>query len=131
MNLLPVGSQTTHSFIVEANMFPDFEGSALHDVCSTYHLVKEIEWATRQFVLQMKEAHEEGIGTSVSIVHHGPAKLGEHVEIVASIQSLDKNELICSYTAHVGKRLIASGTTGQKVLPIERLTALLNRGEEG
>jgi hypothetical protein len=39
----------------------------------------------------------------------------------ATIKSIQKNELICTFTAKVGERLIASGEQGQKIIKKERL----------
>ena len=93
-----------------------FNGKVVHEVCSTFSLARDIEWASRQFMLDMIENHEEGIGTFLSITHKNPAFVGEELIIYSKVESIRANELICNYEVKVGKKLIASGKTGQKIL---------------
>jgi predicted thioesterase len=104
--------------------FASFNGKVVHEVYSTYALGREAEWACRQFVLEMKESHEEGVGTFLNIQHISPAKLGEQVVFEATIIKLSGNEIICSYIAKVGDRLIATGEQGQKILEKTRIQKL-------
>ena len=39
----------------------------VHTVLSTFALGRELEWAARLFVLEMKSVDEEGIGTELFI----------------------------------------------------------------
>lgn len=110
--------------VTEAD-FAQFEAGLVHPVCATFSLAQAVEWASRLFVLEMKEDDEEGIGTMLSVYHKGPAFLGETITIKAIIKSFERNELICTYTAWVGERLVAEGETGQKILKREKLNQLL------
>ena len=49
-----------------------FGGEQVHPVCSTFALGREMEWASRLFVLEMREEEEEGIGTFLEIRHKTP-----------------------------------------------------------
>ena len=93
-----------------------FDSGEVHPVYSTFALARDVEWAGRLFVLEMKEGDEEGIGTSLSIEHRAPAFVGEEVSIESSVLSINKNEIICKYEVYVGDRLVAWGTQGQKIL---------------
>src|SRR5688500_7781024 len=93
-----------------------FQGELVHDVCSTFALARDIEWTTRQFVLDMKEEDEEGIGTYLQIAHKAPAFVGEELTVKGTFESLTGHELSCSYKVFAGSRLIAEGKTGQKIL---------------
>jgi fluoroacetyl-CoA thioesterase len=101
-----------------------FEAGLVHPVYATFALGRDAEWACRLFVLEMKEEGEEGIGTFLHINHHSPALIGQEVVFEAMVELQEKNELICSYTAKVGERLIASGKTGQKIIRKEKLEQL-------
>jgi fluoroacetyl-CoA thioesterase len=101
-----------------------FHGVTLHPVYSTFALGRDFEWSSRLFFLEMKEEDEEGVGSFLSIKHHHPAKVGEEVVITATVESIRGNELICMIEAICGTRLIATGTTGQKMLKKERLKDL-------
>ena len=123
------GDQKTHYFIVEKGDVATFGGNVVHKVCSTFALAREIEWSSRLFVLEMKEADEEGIGTMLAIDHRSPTLLGDEVHILASVSSISGNELICEVKAVVNDRIVATGKTGQKILKkdkIKRLFAAVN-----
>lgn len=103
-----------------------FHGNIVHEVCSTFTLAREAEWATRQFVLEMRDADEEGIGTFVTVNHKAPAFVGEEIVIAGRVEELNGHELICSFEAKVGERLIAEGKTGQKIFKKEKLAQRMN-----
>lgn len=104
-----------------------FQGNVVHPVCATFTLAREIEWATRQFVLEMCEEDEEGIGTSLSIEHRGPAFVGEEIVIKAWVEEINGHELICRYEAMVKDRLIAIGKTGQKILKRDKIAQIFKK----
>ena len=103
-----------------------FNGIVVHEVCSTFALARNIEWATRQYVLEITDDDEEGIGTSISIDHVGPAFEGEVLEIESVVKDFDGHELICTYQVKVKNRIIATGTTGQKILKKERIEKIFS-----
>jgi predicted thioesterase len=82
-----------------------------------------MEWVGRLFVLEMLEAGEEGIGTTLHVEHHAPAFAGETVEFRATFAALENGELICAVEVRVGKRLVATGRTGQRIVSCEKLAA--------
>ena len=104
-----------------------FHGTIIHPVCATFALARDVEWTSRLFVLQMCDADEEGIGTMLAVHHNRPAFVGEEVSYTARVESCEDNELICSFTAAVGSRLVATGTTGQKVIKRETLQSMFSR----
>lgn len=118
------GDFKRHSFDVSSEDFASFEKGIVHKVCSTFALGREIEWCSRQFVLEMIGEDEEGIGTFLEIEHKSPALFGERVEVTAQIESIIENELICEIEAKVGSRQIARGRTGQKILSKEKINQI-------
>ncbi len=98
-----------------------FDDGMVHPVYATFNLARDAEWCGRLFVLDMKEPHEEGIGTLITVEHIAPARLGEEVALTATIKSINKNEIICVFDARVGSRLIAKGEQRQKILSKEKL----------
>jgi predicted thioesterase len=105
-----------------------FHGVVVHNVYATFALARDAEWTTRQFVLEMKDDDEEGIGTHLSIKHRGPAFVGEEITFTGRFLRLTAGELICSFEASVGDRMIATGETGQKILKLEKIKSLFNHG---
>ncbi len=108
-----------------------FNGVMVHPYYSTYALARDAEWTSRLFVLDMKEAEEEGIGTFVNVKHVSPAKIGDEVRFIAVIQSVVNNEINCTITARVGMRLIANIETGQKILSEDELESVARVANSG
>jgi fluoroacetyl-CoA thioesterase len=117
-----------HRFVVTPADVASFNEKMVHAVCATFALAREIEWTTRQFVLEMIDPDEEGVGTYLSIDHKSPAFAGEEIIFTAKIDQLNNHELICSYEAIVKGRLIAVGKTGQKILKREKINRIFSQG---
>lgn len=126
-NIFKQGDSKQTTYHVKEEDVASFQGKVVHSVCATFTLAREIEWATRQFVLEMRDDDEEGIGTSITIDHRGPAFVGEEIIFTAWVYSILGHELICSYEARVGDRLIAVGKTGQKILKREKIQRLFSK----
>jgi predicted thioesterase len=107
-----------------------FDAGMVHPVYATFALARDAEWACRLFVLEMKEVGEEGIGTFISVEHLSPALIGEKVEFEAVVKSIERNEIICTYTAKAGERVIARGEQGQKILPKVKLDRIFESLEK-
>jgi fluoroacetyl-CoA thioesterase len=120
------GDCKRYCFTVKEHDVAIFEGKVVHPVCATFTLAREIEWATRQYVLEMKEEDEEGIGTFLLIDHKGPAFVGDEVCVFSSVMKIERNEILCYYEAKVGDRLVAMGETGQKILKKEKIGILFD-----
>src|SRR6188768_2033324 len=121
------GDKIEFRSVVKPDDVAAFNGEVVHPVCATFALARDIEWTTRQFVLAMREDDEEGIGTFLSIDHKSPAFVGEEIVFTAYIEQLTGNELICTYEARVGARLIANGKTGQKILKREKIEKIFGK----
>lgn len=104
-----------------------FETGNVHPFYSTFSLGRDVEWACRQFVLEMKEDDEEGIGTFLNISHKSPALLGDNLEIRAMLSELEGNTVNCSFVVMVSDRLVAEGTQGQKILKKEKVLRLIDQ----
>ncbi len=122
------GDITQYSTVVTAADVAAFHGTTVHEVCATFVLAREIEWTTRQFVLEMKDDDEEGVGTFLTIDHKSPAFVGDKIVFTGKVEEINGNELVCSYEARVGDRLVASGKTGQRILKKEKINKLFGNG---
>lgn len=107
-----------------------FESGQVHPVYSSFALARDAEWCCRLFVLAMKEEDEEGIGTRITVEHRSPALLGQTVDFTATVKSINGNEIICTYEAKVGERLVARGEQGQKILKKEKIARLFSALKE-
>ena len=123
-NIFKKGDIRQFQHTVSPADFARFNGDVVHRVYSTFALARDAEWTTRQFVLEMREDDEEGIGTFVHVDHKAPAFENETITFRGEIQELSGNDVICSVTASVGDRVIASAKTGQKILKREKINRL-------
>lgn len=121
------GDKKQTRYLVRDSDVATFQGMVVHPVCSTFTLAREIEWSTRQFVLEMRDHDEEGIGTSIEIDHRGPAFVGEEIIFTAWVDQINGHELICGYEAKVSDRIIAQGKTGQKILKREKIDKIFKK----
>lgn len=124
-NIFKKGDTKSFTKVIQPNEIAQFDSGTVHDVYSTFSIAKDAEWSGRLFVLEMKEEGEEGIGTSISVEHKGPAFVGQEVTFTATFQEInDKKEIITSFQAFVGNRLIAQGLQGQRILPKVKIDAI-------
>jgi len=125
-NKFKPGDSKFYTTNVKEEDVASFYGDIVHPVCSTFSLARYIEWATRQYVLEIKEEDEEGIGTFLSIEHVSPAVPGNELLIYSEVIKWEDGELICRYEVKVNDRLIARGETGQKVLKKEKIDKIFS-----
>jgi predicted thioesterase len=123
-NIFKRGDQKSFKRIVLESDCAIFNGQLLHRVCSTFTLARDFEWSSRLFFIELKDDDEEGVGTMLSIEHKSPAFVGEEIFFAATVETIIKNEMICTIEAKVGDRMIAIGKTGQKMLKREKLREL-------
>ena len=126
-SIFTVGDIKQYRKVVDRQDIAAFHGTIVHPVYSTFALARDVEWTTRQFVLEMCDEDEEGVGTDLTIEHKSPAFLNEVIVITGTIERLDGYELICSFKAQIDERLIASGKTGQKILKKEKIEKLFKQ----
>ena len=124
------GDKKQYRRIIEPADEASFHNETVHHVYATFSLARDAEWTTRQFVLEMKDEDEDGIGTFLSVEHKSPAFIGEEVIFTAWVDHIDGNELTCFFEARVDSRLIAMGRTGQKILRKEKLERIFQRSED-
>ncbi len=128
-NIAKIGDIRIYQKVIDDSDLVNFQGETLHKVYSTFALGRDMEWTSRLFFIDMKEDHEEGVGTFLNIKHHSPALPQEQVVIKATMVSLVKNELTCDIEVTVDDRLIATGQTGQKMLTKSRLEEILRKAD--
>ena len=111
------GDTKTFTKIVLPTEIAQFESGLVHEVYATFSIAKDAEWSGRLFVLEMKQDDEEGIGTHILVEHKSPAFVGDEVHFIATFEEVtDRGEIITSFKAFCGDRLIAKGIQGQRIL---------------
>ncbi len=128
---LRLGNTAEVTAEVTEDMCPAFDGVVVHRLYSTWSMAHHMELAARKVLAPHLEAHEEGIGSHLSIEHVGPTPVGERVRVVAEAVQLGPTTLVCDVTAyHVradGETIVGRGRQVQRVLPKEKLKALIAR----
>jgi len=126
-HLFQLGDKKYYEHTVRPGDFASFHTGAVHAVYSTFALARDAEWSGRLFVLEMKEDDEEGIGTGLTIEHLSPAFEGETVQFTATLMGINGHEIVTSYEASAGVRLIAKGIQKQKIIKKEKLNQLFEQ----
>lgn len=128
---IKIGDSISITHEVSEKDTASFKGEVVHKVCSTFVLAREMEWSSRQFMFQICDEDEEGVGTSLTIEHKSPAFIGETLTIEATVSKFEGNELICNCIVKVDERVIAYGSTGQKVLKRTKIEKIFSKlGED-
>lgn len=128
---LKVGSRAEIIITVTEDMCPAFDGVVVHHVYSTWSMAHHMEIAARKVLMPHLEAHEEGIGSHLSIDHLAPTPVGHTVRVEAVAVELEATTLVCEVTAyHVrpeGDKVVGRGRQVQRILPRAKLEALIER----
>ncbi len=128
---LRVGNRADIFITVTEDMCPAFDDVIVHRVYSTWSMAHHMEIAARKVLMEHLEAHEEGIGSHLSIDHLAPTPLGHTVRVEAVAVELGPTTLVCEVTAyHVrpdGDRVVGRGRQVQRILPKAKLAALIER----
>jgi len=126
-NPFRAGDIKTFTRVVREEDIAQFDSGTVHPVYATFALARDAEWSGRLFVLDMKEEHEEGIGTRLDIQHVSPAFVGQTVRFEAHFDEITpKGEILNTFEAFVGDRLIARGIQGQRILPKAKIETLFS-----
>ena len=130
-NIFKPGDVKNHRFVVKEADVAAFGVELVHNVCSTFTLAREMEFTSRLFIQEVKEEDEEGIGSGITIEHQAPALPGEELVIESKLEEIRGNTLFCSVEVRVGNRLVASGTTEQKVLKKSKIIEIFENLRKG
>lgn len=122
-----LGDKKIHMYFVKPEDSARFQGVEVHPVCSTFVLAREMEWAGRLFVLEMKEPHEEGIGTRVELKHISPAAIGANLKFEAEYAGMINTEINVNVKVFASERLVAEGSTGQRILARDKINQLFSK----
>lgn len=126
---LTVGTSAEVTAEVTQDMCPAFGGVVVHRVYSTWSMAHHMELAARMVLAPHLEAHEEGIGSHLSIDHVAPTPVGHTVRVVAEATQVTDDTVVCDVTAYDGGRVVGRGRQVQRVLPRKKLEALIERAK--
>ncbi|MHC4102672.1 MAG: thioesterase family protein [Planctomycetota bacterium] len=124
---LTVGTRAEVTAAVTEDMCPAFDGVVVHRVYSTWSMAHHMELAARMVLAPHLDADEEGIGAHLTIDHVAPTPVGHTVRVVAVATDVAPTTVVCECTAYDGDRIVGRGKQVQRVLPKNKLTALIAR----
>ncbi len=118
------------SVVVSDDMCPAFDGVIVHRVYSTWSAAYHFEMAARKVLVDFLEAHEEGVGSYLSVDHLAPCPVGRTVRVRAELIEVTDDHhprVVCNVSAYDGDRLLATGKQVQVVMNKEYLQRYLER----
>ena len=113
---LRAGDRPSVHFVVDESMAAAFEGKRIHNVLSTFHLVYYSELAARRLIEQYLDAGEEAAGSEICLKHISPTKIGDKVEVTASLRKIDGKRIVCEISAASSTGRICAGTQTQSLI---------------
>ncbi len=124
-NLRP-GVSRTNVLTVDRDRSIGFMGEEGR-VYGTPYLVRDIEHACRDLLIEYADAGEDSVGTDIAIKHVAPTLLGMSVEITVTVAAVEGRKVSFDVSARDEIEPIGSGTHGRFVVDvgktIERLKA--------
>jgi fluoroacetyl-CoA thioesterase len=89
-------------------------------VYGTPYLVRDIELACRQLILDHGNGGEDSVGTDIAIKHLAPTLLGMTVEITATVTAVEGRKVGFEVSAQDDVEQICSGTHGRFVVDVNK-----------
>lgn len=111
-----MGAKSVVGFEVREDMAAAFEGKKIHDVLSTFHLVYYAELATRKLIEPYLDHGEEAVGFEINIKHIAPTKMGDRVEVSATLIEIEERKLVCELVASNSEGRICTGRQTQVII---------------
>ena len=116
---LQAGLSAESTFTVERERTIDFMGEAAR-VYATPMLVRDIEIACRELLLQHLDAGEDSVGTRVAIDHIGATLLGMQVSLTVRIASLEGRAVVFEIEGHDSVEAIVRGQHARFIVDVAK-----------
>jgi len=120
------GVTRTNTVIVDRKRSIDFMGEEGR-VYSTPNLVRDIEVACRELLLDYCDANEDSVGTEVCIKHLAPMLIDMKVEITATVTAVDGRRVSFEISAGDDMEQICSGMHARFVTDVGKTIGRLKK----
>ncbi len=117
---LQPGLKTTRTFTIDEARTIDFLGDELR-VYATPALVRDIEHACRDFLLEHAEEGEDSVGVGVEITHSAATPLGMTVDITFTVSRIEGRQVWFDIEARDAIEEIGRGKHGRFMVAVDRL----------
>ncbi len=122
MKTVPIGVTLSRKIVVDRERTIDFLGEHLR-VYATPMMVRDVEVACRDLLLQYCDPGEDNVGTGISLSHKGSTLLGMTIDVTATVKAVDGRKVTFSTVVRDGAEEISSGEHGRFVVEIEKVRA--------
>ena len=117
---LCVGLSATRDVEIDTARTIDFLGESLR-VYATPALVRDFEFACREFLLDYVDAGEDSVGTGINVTHSGATLRGMRVQITVTVSKIDGRLVTFSLLARDGVEEISQGSHSRFVVDVAKL----------
>lgn len=117
-----VGASLSRRIVIDVPRTIDFLGESLR-VYSTPSMVRDVELACRDLLLQYCDQGEDNVGTGISLSHKGSTLLGMTVDVTVGIKAVEGRRVTFATQVRDGDDEISSGEHGRFVVDIEKVRA--------
>ena len=122
MKTVPIGASLTRKIVVDRERTIDFLGEHLR-VYATPSMVRDVEVACRDLLLQFCDPGEDNVGTGISLSHKGSTLLGMTIDVTVNVKAVEGRRVTFSTMVRDGAEEISSGEHGRFVVDIEKVRA--------
>lgn len=126
---LDVGNTLTRTVVVDAGRTIDFMGEDCR-VYATPSLLRDIEHACRDLILEHVPQGQDSVGTLVSIVHMAPTLVGSEATIVATVAEFDGRKVTFDVQASDPLEVICEGRHERFVVDVDKTREKLTHKAE-
>ena len=119
---LSVGLSATRSIQIDTARTISFLGESLR-VYATPELVRDFEYACREFLLNYVDAGEDSVGTGISVSHGASTLRGMTVRITVTVSKIEGRLVTFSLQARDEIEEISQGSHSRFVIDVEKLRA--------
>ncbi|KIQ35310.1 LysR family transcriptional regulator [Variovorax paradoxus] len=119
---LNAGAALRRELAVDRARTVDFLGEDLR-LYATPELVRDVEQACLDFLLDHADEGESSVGTAIALRHVGATLLGQTVRIDARVRAVDGRSVDFDFSVLEGHEEVASGTHSRFVVNVARLRA--------
>jgi fluoroacetyl-CoA thioesterase len=116
------GATLQRELAVDRARTVDFLGEDLR-IYATPELVRDVEEACLDFLLDRADEGESSVGTAIALRHVGATLLGQTVRIEARVRAVEGRAVDFDFSVHEGDEEVASGTHSRFVVNVARLRA--------
>jgi fluoroacetyl-CoA thioesterase len=116
---LKVGTSLTRTITVDAGRTIDFMGEEAR-VYATPSLVRDIEHACRDLIVERVPEGQDSVGTVVSVTHTAPTLLGMEVTVTVTVAELEGRRVAFDVAASDALDTICKGRHERFIVDIDK-----------